>query len=132
MATDKKFPFFWWICGSAVGLFAIAIFHPCLFHKSMVFIPLSIFFTLQILLYLSLVIANIFIDVDGNSPILFFFEGMLDCPCCFYMYFLIPLKIATHYRLTQEVTSAATVVAVSISITYVLGRFFYVLLNQIV
>ena len=119
------YPFVYWICGSALGLLLISVFHPFLFHKSMVFIPLSIFFGLQIIMYFGLLIADPLIDIEANSPLLFFVGGMLDCPCCFLMYFLIPLKIATHYRLTQEVTPAGTVISASIAITYIGSRILY-------
>ena len=108
----------------------IAVFHPFLFHKSMVFIPTAIFLFSQILFYLGILIAEIF-DVNGNSQLIFFFRGLLDCPCCFYMYFIIPLKIASHYRMTQEVTPAATVVSVSAGITYIFSRILYTIIARI-
>ena len=98
----------------------------------MVFIPLSVFFSLQVLMYLGILIANMFTYVNENAPLLFFFEGMLDCPCCFLMYFLIPLKIATHYRHTAEVTPAATVIATSISFTYFLSTTLYHILCRLI
>ena len=58
--TELTFPFYYWILGSATGLFLIAVFNPFLFHKSMVFIPLSVFFSLQVLMYLGILIANLF------------------------------------------------------------------------
>ena len=61
-----QYPFASWIEGSAVGLIVIAIFHPFLFHKSMVFIPTAIFLFLQILFYLGILIAEIF-KANGNS-----------------------------------------------------------------
>ena len=98
----------------------------------MVFIPLSVFFSLQVLMYLGILIANLFTYVNENSPILFFFQGMLDCPCCFLIYFLIPLKIADHYRHTSEVTPAATVIATCISFTYFLSRTLYHIMCRLI
>ena len=99
LSKSIEYPFASWIEGSAVGLLIIATFHPFIFHKSMVFIPTAVFLLLQILFYLGILIAEIF-NVNGNSQMIFFFRGMLDCPCCLYMYFIIPLKIASHYRKT--------------------------------
>ena len=40
----------------------------------------------------------------------------------FYIYFLTPIRIATKYRLTQEVTPAATIVATTIASTYMTSK----------
>ena len=48
------------------------------------------------------------------------------------MYFIIPLKIASHYRKTQEVTPAATVISVSCSLTYILSRILYTTIARII
>ena len=117
--------------GSAIGLIIIATFHPFIFHKSMVFIPTAIFLFIQIILYLGVLIAEIF-AVDGNDQLIFLLRGMIDCPCCFYMYFIIPLKIASHYRHTQEVTPAASVVSVCAVLIYITSSMLYTVITRIV
>ena len=47
----------------------------------------------------------------------------------FYLFFLTPIKIATKYRATQEVTPAGTVIATVMSVQYLFGNLLRALIH---
>ena len=47
----------------------------------------------------------------------------------FYLFFLTPIKIATKYRATQEVTPAATVIASVMSVQFILSKFILAIIH---
>lgn len=100
-----------YIYGSVTGLLLLALFSDCLFKRRMVFLPIATLTLISILFYLGLIIYSIFGPIENFMAIIFF-EGMVQTPQQFYMFFYTPIRIADQYRFSQELTPAGTLIAV--------------------
>ena len=112
-----------WVAGSAVGVFLLAILSDCIFRNRLFFTPIAACLLLEIGIEIGLLIA-LCIDpgTSRHSSYILFTQGFVESSMQFYLFFLTPIKIATKYRATQEVTPAATVIATVMSVQYLFGK----------
>ena len=116
-------PLLAWVYGSLIGVALVALFSDLVFRSDLLFLPVSFFVTLQVCIQIGLLLTDILIDdFSRDSKYLLFTEGFVESCMQFYIFFLIPIRIATKYRATQEVTPAATIVATSIALTYMTAK----------
>ena len=100
------------IWGSLAGIAFLAVYVNFTFKKLMFFLPLLCLVSIQLIYRLSIFIVEDIGLVKRPNKFVIFFDGFFDSPIQFYMYFLSPLRIADNYRVSQEVTPAATLIAV--------------------
>ena len=112
-----------WVIGSAVGIFLLSILSDCIFKNTLLFTPIAACLLLQIIEDIGLFIAE-YINPTFNTynQYLLFAEGFIESTMEFYLLFLTPIKIANKYRITQEVTPAASVIATVMSVSYMLSK----------
>ena len=109
---EHQYPMEYYVIGSAFGTIALAILSDHIFKNRVFFTPIAACLVLQILIEIGILIT-VYInpELKRHNPYLLFIKGFVESSMQFYLFFLTPIKIATKYRVTQEVTPAATVIA---------------------
>ena len=59
--------------------------------------------------------------MERHNYYILFIQGFVESSMQFYCFFLTPIKIATKYRVTQEITPAATVIATVMTLEYIVS-----------
>jgi len=123
-ATSYNF----YLAGAATSLCAIASISDFIFKRKKKFFPLMVWLFVSMIYQFICLMLSLFKTVEDRN-ITEMIQGYIDTSTTFYFLILAPIMIAYSNRATQEITPAATIMAINLTVVAILD---YILTEVIV